>query len=214
MVPRNRFGGHVGATWRIRLNVQLHSKTVKKIYVNDVLEEFPDSCICKLYADDVKLYSVMRTVNDYKTLQKSLDTLDNWSHAWQLPISYKKCSFMIISNLKNEQDLSLSLHLGNNAISQQETTKDLGIHTDSNLKFSSHISHLVAKAHARASVIHKCFLSKDRNTLVKLMCDHCYNMLFVCGHLISLKTLLKLNLCNGTLQSDFTVYLASAVVTG
>jgi len=35
------------------------------IYVNDVSEEFPNSCICKLYADDVKLYSVMRTVNDY-----------------------------------------------------------------------------------------------------------------------------------------------------
>jgi len=137
------------------------------IYINDVSEEFPDSCICKLYADDVKLYSVMKTVNDYKTLQKSLHMLDNWSHVWQLPISYKKCSFMIISNLKNEQDLSLSLHLGNNAISQQETTKDLGIHTDSSLKFSSHISQLVAKAHARASVIHKCFLSKDRITLVK-----------------------------------------------
>ena len=40
------------------------------IYVNDVSEELPDSCICKLYADDVKLYSVMRTVNDYKTLHR------------------------------------------------------------------------------------------------------------------------------------------------
>ena len=48
----------------------------------------------------------------------------------------------------------------------------LGIHTDSSLKFSSHISELVAKAQNRACVIHKCFLSKDRNTLVKAYETH------------------------------------------
>ena len=56
------------------------------------------------------------------------------SCAWQLSISYKKCSFMVIGKLKNEKDLSF--HLGNNIISQQETAKDLGICTDSSLKFS------------------------------------------------------------------------------
>jgi len=59
-----------------------------------------------------------------------------------------------------------SLHLGDNSISQQETVKDLGILFDNSLNFSSHISQTVAKAHARASLIHKCFLSKDQSTLV------------------------------------------------
>jgi len=73
---------------------------------------------------------------------------------------------MVIGKLKNEKDLSF--HLGNNnIISQQKTAKDLGICTDSGLKFSSHISQIVAKAYARASVIHKCFSSKKRNILVK-----------------------------------------------
>ena len=49
----------------------------------------------------------------------------------------------------------------------QEGAKDLGIYTDGSLKFSRHINHIVAKAHARASLIHKCFLSKDRSILVK-----------------------------------------------
>ena len=53
----------------------------------------------------------MRTVNDCKNLQESLDVLYNWSCAWQLSISYKKCSFMVIGKLKNEKDLSF--HLGN-----------------------------------------------------------------------------------------------------
>jgi len=38
--------------------------------------------------------------------------------------------------------------------------KDLGIHIDKSLKFSSHVNQIVAKAHARASLIHECFLSK------------------------------------------------------
>jgi len=132
------------------------------IYVKDVSEVFSDGCICKLYADDIKLYSAMKTVNDCKNLQESLDVLYNWSCAWQLSISYNKCSFIVIGKLKNEKDLSF--HLGdNNIISRQETAKNLGICTDSGLKFSSHISQIVAKAHARASVIislHKCFCPK------------------------------------------------------
>jgi len=108
----------------------------------------------------------MKTVNDCKNLQESPDVLYNWPCACQLSISYKKCSFMAIGKLKNEKDLSF--HLGdNNIISRQETAKDLRICTDSGLKFSSHIGQIVAKAHARASVIHKCFLSKNRNILVK-----------------------------------------------
>jgi len=51
----------------------------------------------------------MKTVNDCKNLQESLDVLYNWSCAWQLSISYKKCSFMVIGKLKNENDLSFQL---------------------------------------------------------------------------------------------------------
>jgi len=89
----------------------------------------------------------MKTANDCKNVQESLDVLYNCSCAWQLSISYKKCSLMIICKLKSEKNLSF--HLGNNnIISRQETAKNLDICTDSGLKFSSHISQIVAKAHA------------------------------------------------------------------
>ena len=45
--------------------------------------------------------------------------------------------------------------------------KDLGVIIASDLKFSSHVSQTAAKAHARASLILKCFISKDPITLVK-----------------------------------------------
>jgi len=66
------------------------------IYVNDVTDALSDSCMCKLYADDLKLYTVIRTIDDCQNLQKCLDMLYDWSRrTWQLTISYKKCSFMV-----------------------------------------------------------------------------------------------------------------------
>jgi len=47
------------------------------------------------------------------------------------------------------------------------TVRYLGVQYCSNLTFTSHINKIVAKARARASLIHKCFLSKDATTLAK-----------------------------------------------
>jgi len=47
------------------------------------------------------------------------------------------------------------------------TVRDLGVQFCSTLTFTSHINKIVAKAHARASLIHKFFPSKDATTLTK-----------------------------------------------
>ena len=47
------------------------------------------------------------------------------------------------------------------------TVKDLGILIDSLLKLDLHINSIVAKAHARAYLICRCFVSKDRHSLIK-----------------------------------------------
>ena len=52
-------------------------------------------------------------------------------------------------------------------ISQQYTVKDFGIHVDNQLPFINHVNQIVAKAHVRSRLIHRCFLSKDRSALVK-----------------------------------------------
>ena len=45
--------------------------------------------------------------------------------------------------------------------------KDLGILIDSQLKLDLHINSIVAKAHARSCLIFRCFVSKDRHSLIK-----------------------------------------------
>ena len=38
---------------------------------------------------------------------------------------------------------------------------------DSELKFTLHINNIASKAHSRANLIHKCFVSKDRESLLR-----------------------------------------------
>jgi len=45
--------------------------------------------------------------------------------------------------------------------------RDLGVIVDSSLKFNSHISYVVAKANSRASLIHKCFVSRYPEILLR-----------------------------------------------
>jgi len=44
--------------------------------------------------------------------------------------------------------------------------RDLGVTVDSHLKFDVHMNQIVTRAHRLASLIHKCFASKDPPTLV------------------------------------------------
>jgi len=45
------------------------------LYVDDVVKLFTSGVLCKLYADDLKLYPVIQTSQDVSELQSSLDAL-------------------------------------------------------------------------------------------------------------------------------------------
>ena len=66
------------------------------------------NCTCKLYADDLKLYTVLHTDIDCAILQDKLNAICDWSRQWQLCISYKKCNLMYIGNTPNKPNLILN----------------------------------------------------------------------------------------------------------
>jgi len=55
----------------------------------------------------------------------------------------------------------IKLQLGNNVISTVNEVRDLGVIIDNDLKLTVHVNNIVAKAHSRACLIHKCFIPKD-----------------------------------------------------
>ena len=82
----------------------------------------------------------------------------------------------IIHENSRENLSRLALYRGCRIINPNEREKDtiitdntlgLGILTDSQLKLDLHINSMIAKAHARACLIFRCFVSKDRHSLIK-----------------------------------------------
>ena len=119
------------------------------IYINDVVKLFDQDCVCKLYADDLKLYMHMNLPNCDSRLQHCLDKLADWSCTWQLSISHKKCAIMRVGNTKT----SYQFNLMSNPIASVSVVRDLGVFIDDSANFSSHIHHIVTRAFARANLM-------------------------------------------------------------
>jgi len=58
------------------------------VLINDISDLFSGDACVKLFADDVKLYSKVCTNPD--SLQEGLNSIVEWSHTWQVPISESK----------------------------------------------------------------------------------------------------------------------------
>ena len=152
----------VSITRSVFLNRRMLTFYTVTIIVDVVIH---DDCKCKLYADDIKIYSILDDVCDGADIQVKLDELQNWSDQWQLDISYKKCNALLLTNKKEIP--SLALTLCDKQLPIVDSVKDLGVIMDNQLKFDVHVNNIVLRAHKIANLIHKCFVSKDPPTLIK-----------------------------------------------
>ena len=68
---------------------------------------------------------------------------------------------------KNSSLKNMSLHIDGNIMPVVTQFSDLGILMSNNLLPGNHIISIVAKTHQRANSIHRCFVSRDINLLVR-----------------------------------------------
>ena len=103
------------------------------IYVND-LPEVVTSTV-KLFADDTKLYRVIKNEEDKLQLQEHLKNLQKWSEKWQLPFTVEKCKVLHLG--PHNEDYNYTLKSGTNLRPLEVVTseKDLGITFDRNTTF-------------------------------------------------------------------------------
>jgi len=147
------------------------------LYSNDLVDVCSDGVIVKLYADDVKLYcSCMINVNDIDfELQMNLDKICKWAKDWQLPISYTKCNVLEIGKPGGAQ-----YRIDSWSVVPVKNVVDLGVTIDSRLKFSTHINGIAAKAHRRANLIIRCFMSRDLTSLIRAFTTYVRPILEYC----------------------------------
>ena len=134
------------------------------IFINELIEVLQQYSIkVKLFADDVKLYGRVLNDIDNVKLQSALDALVEWANSWQLIISIEKCCVMSIGN----SNFTSKFNIDGKTLPIVTECRDLGVVMTQSLFPSTHIDTMVVKAHQRANLIHRSFVSRNTSLLVR-----------------------------------------------
>lgn len=113
------------------------------MYINDIGKCFKNSNFL-LYADDLKIFKTIKSVNDCIMLQDDLDRLSSYCDTNKLQLNISKCKFIIFSKNKTLIKFNYKLCLEN--LLKETFICDLGIILDNKLHLNLHIDKIVAKA--------------------------------------------------------------------
>ena len=120
--------------------------------------------MCKLFADDCKIYGVIDLPRNTSTIQSDLDDLRNWSEYWQLPFNESKCKAIHFGFHNPKIDYKLNSH----TLEVVHEEKDLGIIIDDTLRFHQQTACVVKEANQVLGVIKISFNTRDEITITTL----------------------------------------------
>lgn len=96
------------------------------------------------FADDLKIFFVVKSVEDALFLQHQLENFARWCDVNRMVLNIEKCS--IVSFTRKKQPILYNYHLAGELIHRVTCVKDLGVLLDSQLTYKQHINYIVAKA--------------------------------------------------------------------
>lgn len=113
------------------------------MFINDIKKCFNNSNFL-LYADDLKIYKTIKSIEDSICLQQDLDRFMTYCHTNKLQLSVPKCNY--INYTKNKNIIKHTYNLGNAFLSKVTALRDLGIQLDTKLCLNLHVDNIVNKA--------------------------------------------------------------------
>ena len=132
------------------------------IFINDLAETVNSDPY--LFADDTKIFKMIKSSDDSTRLQEGLTKLEEWSDTWLLRFHPDKCKHMQIG--KKNDDNNYSLH--RKSLEKVIEEKDIGVVIESDLTFEKHINEKVNKANQMFATLRRTFQYMDKSTFVQL----------------------------------------------
>ena len=146
------------------------------IYVNDVPDHVQSNLV--MFADDTKIYRVIRDENDAKILQEDLDALQRWSEKWLLKFNISKCKVMHLgrTNLLTKYRMKKQ---HNESIILEDTVmeKDLGVYVTKSLKPTTHCQKVAKKAMSSLKLLRTAFDNLNVNNFKMLLTTYVRHIL-------------------------------------
>ncbi len=133
------------------------------IFINDLPESVVSDVF--LFADDTKIFRVIKSEEDQETLQNDLDKLNEWSEKWLLKFHPAKCKHMHIGRQMTNQPV---YSLSSTNLESTKKEKDIGVFFDENLDFDSHIAEKSKKATQMFALLRRTFHFLNEETFLPL----------------------------------------------
>jgi hypothetical protein len=109
------------------------------IYINDIVESLDLPCL--LFADDMKVYSLIGCYDDALRVQDGIDSIVRWCVNNNLHLNCAKCK--VVSFTKKTKPLLFNYNINGRILSRSNLVRDLGVIFDSRLSFTDHIESIV-----------------------------------------------------------------------
>lgn len=101
-------------------------------------------CHFLFFADDLKLYSRISSINDCLILQEELNVLSKWCQACGMSLNTDKCYSMYF--YRSREHINCTYCINDNKLNSVSSIKNLGIILSHNLNFQDHIECVVKKS--------------------------------------------------------------------
>ena len=141
-----RFLGHCSSLFETRSGVPQGSHLGPLffiLFINGVVMHVP-SVSMLIYADDVKLFLRINSLNDCYVLQNALDSFVGWCNKMDLDLNVKKCKVMSFTRKRNV--IKYDYHINQQTVPKCDVVSDLGVVLDNKLTMNLHIDHIVKKS--------------------------------------------------------------------
>ena len=137
------------------------------VYINDLPDHIDSEAY--LFADDTKLFRVIKSEEDTGILQQDLSRALEWSEEWLLRFHPDKCKSMTIGKPKvQNRQYQLNLEGKEHKLESTQEEKDIGLTIDSGLTFEKHINGKVNKANSICALIRRTYMNLDKETFLPL----------------------------------------------
>lgn len=113
-----------------------------------------------LFADDLKLFTRINSLDYAIRLQRDIDTIFKWCFDTNLQLNTNKC--YVISFTRRHETTFQHFNYGR-TLTRSNSIRDLGVTFDSKLSFKNHIQHIVNSAYKMLG-----FISRSLNKFRKI----------------------------------------------
>ena len=127
------------------------------IYINDVVSQISGGSKINLFADDIALYRIINSADDYERLQDDINAVSSCLAAKHLNLNSGKCCYLLLSRKRALSIPPPTLLLNGDHLVSVASYKYLGVLITSNLMWSSHITNVCNKTRRLIGILYRRF---------------------------------------------------------